>query len=145
MGELGGHLVRVPLLARIQTGQRLSCQPVATFELDHVTDVGSGIMLVSLAGELDLTNVDDLEDELESVTDGGPVVLDLNRLVFVDSAALHRFFRIVRGRGAGGVAFVIEPTAPVAGALAIVELGRAAPVAPTRDEALAALGRARSR
>jgi anti-anti-sigma factor len=118
---------------------------VATFELDHVADVGSGVTLVALAGELDLTNVDDLEDELETVTNGGPLVLDLNRLVFVDSAALHRLFRIVRERGAGGVAFVIEPTAPVAGTLAIVELGRAATVASTRDQALAALGRARSR
>lgn len=118
---------------------------MATFELDKIADVGSGVTLVALAGELDLTNVDDLEDELERLTNGGPVVLDLNRLVFVDSAALHRFFRIVRERGAEGVAFVIEPTAPVAGTLAIVELGRAATVASTRHEALAALGRARSR
>jgi anti-anti-sigma factor len=115
--------------------------PVATFELDQIADVGSGVTLVALAGELDLTNVDDLESELERVTNGGPIVLDLNRLVFVDSAALHRLFRLVRKRGAGGVAFVIERTAPVAGTLAIVELGRAATVASTREEALAALGR----
>jgi len=118
---------------------------VATFELDQVADVGSGVTLVALAGELDLTNVDDLEGELERVTNGNQLVLDLNRLVFVDSAALHRLFRIVRERGAGGVAFVIESTAPVAGTLAIVELRRAATVASTRDEALAALARAARR
>jgi anti-anti-sigma factor len=118
---------------------------VATFELDHVADVGAGVTMVALAGELDLTNVDDLEDELERVANGDQLVLDLNHLVFVDSAALHRLFRLVRERGAGGVAFVIEPTAPVAGTLSIVELSRAATVASTRDEALAALGRARSR
>jgi anti-anti-sigma factor len=118
---------------------------VATFELDHAADVSSGVTVVALAGELDLTNVDDLEDELERVTNGDQLVLDLNRLVFVDSAALHRLFRIVRERGAGGVAFVVEPTAPVAGTLSIVELGRAATVAATREQALAALGRARAR
>jgi anti-anti-sigma factor len=117
---------------------------VATFEFEHVADVGSGMTLVALAGELDLTNVDDLDDELEAATNGGPFILDLNHLVFVDSAALHRLFRIVRERGAGRVAFVIEPTAPVAGTLSIVELGRAATVASTRDEAVAALSRARS-
>ena len=118
---------------------------MATFELDHVADVGAGVTMVALAGELDLTNVDDLEDELERVTNGDQLVLDLNRLVFVDSAALHRLFRIVRERGAGGVAFVVEPTAPVAGTLSIVELGRAATVAATREQALAALCRARPR
>ena len=118
---------------------------MATFEVEQVTDAGSGVTLVALAGELDLTNVDDLEDELETVSNGGPVVLDLSHLVFVDSAALHRLFRMVRERGTGGVAFVIEPTAPVAATLSIVELGRAATVASTPDEALAALDRARSR
>lgn len=118
---------------------------MATFELDHVADVGAGVTMVALAGELDLTNVDDLEDELERLTNGDQLVLDLNRLVFVDSAALHRLFRLVRERGAGGVAFVIEPTAPVAGTLSIVELSRAATVAATRGQALAALARARLR
>jgi anti-anti-sigma factor len=118
--------------------------PVATFELEHVEDVESGVTLVALAGELDLTNVDGLEDELEAVANGGPIVLDLNHLVFVDSAALHVLFRIVRDRGPGGIAFVIERTAPVAGTLSIVELDRATTVAATRDEAVTALTRARA-
>ena len=37
---------------------------------------------------------------------------------------------------------MIEPTAPVAATLAIVELGRTAPLVATRDEAVAALNRA---
>jgi anti-anti-sigma factor len=118
---------------------------VASFELENVVDAGSGVTLLALAGELDLTNVDDLDEKLASATNGRPVVVDLNRLVFVDSAALHRLFRIVRNRGVGGLAFVVEPTAPVAGTLAIVEFGRAATVASTLDEAVAALDRARSR
>jgi anti-anti-sigma factor len=115
---------------------------VATFELEHVADADFGVTLVALAGELDLTNVDDLEEQLTTLTNGGPVVLDLNQVVFVDSAALHRLFRLVRDRGAGGVAFVVEPTAPVAATLSIVEMGRVATVASSTDEAVAALGRA---
>ena len=113
---------------------------MATFELAFEAD-DSGVALVALAGELDLTNVDDLEEELRAVTNGRPLVLDLNRLVFIDSAALHRLFRMVRERGARAVAFVIEPTAPIARTLSIVELGRAATVVPTRPEAVAALRR----
>ena len=116
---------------------------VAIFELTFEVD-DSGVALVALAGELDLTNVDDLEEDLRTVTNGSPLVLDLNRIVFIDSAALHRLFLIVRERGARAVAFVIEPTAPIARTLSIVELGRAATVAPTVPEAVAALRRTRS-
>lgn len=117
---------------------------VASFEIELGADVESGVTLVALAGELDLTNVDDLDEQLEAATNGGAIVFDLNQLVFIDSAALHRLFRIVRRCGAARVAFVIDPAAPVAGTLSIVELGRAATVVPTRDEAVASLGRARS-
>jgi len=117
---------------------------VATFGLEHVAERDAEVTLVALTGELDLTNVDDLDARLAALSNGLPLVLDLSRLVFVDSAALHRLFRIVRGRGVGGVAFVIEPTAPVAATLAIVELGRAAPLVATREAAVAALKRTSS-
>lgn len=118
---------------------------MATLELDNVGEHDAEVTVVALGGELDLTNVDGLDERLAALTNELPLVLDLSRLVFVDSAALHRLFRIVRERGVGGVAFVIEPTAPVAGTLAIVELRRAAPLVATVDEAVAALDRARAR
>ena len=116
---------------------------MASFELTFEVD-DSGVALVTLAGELDLTNVDDLEEELRAVTEDSPFVLDLNRIVFIDSAALHRLFLIVRERGSRAVAFAIEPTAPIARTLSIVELGRAATLAPTVREAVAALRRTHS-
>ena len=117
---------------------------VATYGLEHVAVGDAEVTLVALTGDLDVTNVDDLDAQLAALANGLPLVLDLSRLVFVDSVALHRLFRIVRERGVGGVAFVIEPTAPVAATLAIVELGRTAPLVATRHEAVAALSRARA-
>ena len=116
---------------------------MAIFELTFEAD-DSGIALVALAGELDLSNVDDLDEELRAVTNGSPLVLDLSRVIFIDSAALHQLFRMVRERGARAVAFVIEPTAPIARTLSIAGLDRAATVASTLPEAVAALRRTRS-
>jgi anti-anti-sigma factor len=114
---------------------------VASYELEHMVPDGSGVACVALSGELDLTNAGDLAERLDDLADGAPVVLDLNRLVFIDSAAIHRLFRIAQERGRRSVAFVVEPTAPVATTLEIAELGRAATVAATYDDAKAILTR----
>ena len=116
---------------------------MATFELEHVEAREPEVGIVILAGELDLTNVDALDEQLKAVADERALVLDLSRLLFADSAALHTLFRIARER-AGGIAFVVEPAAPIAATLAIVQLGRAAPLVPTREAAVAALERVRS-
>ena len=98
------------------------------------------LVLLALSGELDLTNAHDLAERIGELANGhGPVVLDLNRVVFIDSAALHRLFQLAQGRRPGTLAFVVEPTAPVAATLEIVELGRAAPVTASLAEAQAAL------
>jgi anti-sigma B factor antagonist len=113
---------------------------VATYELEHEERDDSGVALVTLSGELDLTNADDLARRLAKVANGeAPVVVDLTRLVFIDSAAIHRLFRIAHDRGPHGIAFVVEPAAPVAAALEIAQLGRAATVASSRAEAKATL------
>jgi anti-anti-sigma factor len=122
----------------------LSFVAVASFDVELLEAPGSEVTLVALTGELDLTNVHDLDERLAVVANGLPIVLDLGRLAFVDSAALQHIFRIARERGRSGVAFVVEPTAPVAATLAIVELGRAATLVESSEDAVAALRRARS-
>jgi anti-anti-sigma factor len=110
---------------------------VASYDLERVepTEEG-GIAQIVLSGELDLTNAAELEERLEEVaTEGTPVVVDLNRVVFIDSAAIHGLFRVARNRGPDGIAFVVEPTAPVAATLGIVELHRAATVAASFEDA----------
>ena len=90
---------------------RVSWARVATYEIDETPSVDPGITLAALAGELDLTNAQELAEQLdeELVQDETALVLDLNRVVFIDSAALHCLFRLARKRGPAGLAFVIEP------------------------------------
>jgi anti-anti-sigma factor len=113
---------------------------VSTYELEHHEADETGVAVVALVGELDLTNVSGLERRLETETGSdAALVVDLNRVVFIDSAALHCFFRLGRARGRSRLALVVEPTAPIARALEIVDLGRAVTVAPTLEAAQAAL------
>jgi anti-anti-sigma factor len=118
---------------------------VATYELEHVEPDDAGIAIVALTGELDLTNAGDLVERIGELANGGTaLVLDVNRLVFIDSAAIEQLFQLAHTRGQGATAFVVEPASAVAGTLAIVGLGQAAPVTSSLDEAKALLKRARS-
>jgi anti-anti-sigma factor len=116
---------------------------VGSFELEHLEEGDSDIALVALIGELDLTSADELLEQLEEAAAGRPLVVDLSRVLFLDSAALHGLFRVARDRGPGGLAIVIEPTAPVAATLEIVDFRKAATVVSSRKQAQTALARAR--
>ena len=113
---------------------------MSTYDLELHESGETGVSLVSLAGELDLTNVSGLERRLETtIPSEDALVVDLNRVVFIDSAALHCFFRLGRARGRSRLALVVEPSAPVARTLEIVDLGRAVTITPTLEAARAAL------
>jgi anti-anti-sigma factor len=111
---------------------------VASYELERVESGDSDIAVVALSGELDLTNAEVVVDELYALASNASLlVVDLNRLLFIDSAAIHRLFQLAEARGRKGLAFVVDPGAAVAGTLQIVELDRAARVAATLDDAKA--------
>lgn len=113
--------------------------------MEHLAPDEAGIVVVVLTGELDLTNADELVERIEGLTNGTtPLVVDLNRVVFIDSAAIHSLFQIARQRTRDALAFVFEPTAAVAGTLEIVELDRAATVTASLDEAKEGLRSSRS-
>jgi len=114
---------------------------VASFELEHVQDGDPGLAIVALVGELDLSNADELVEELAAAAAGRPLVIDLNRVLFIDSAALHRLFGVASERGPDSLALVAGPGAPVARTLDIVQFGRAATVVASVADARAALGR----
>src|SRR5262249_28248840 len=100
----------------------------------------AGVAVVTLAGELDLTNVEGVEDRLEASARGlTALVVDLNGLVFVGSASLHFFFRLGRTFGPSPIAFVIRPGAPISRALDVVGFRDAVTLVSTVDEARAAL------
>ena len=112
---------------------------MGAFDLEHIEAGEAAVAVVELSGELDLTNVEELVEELEEAAADRALVLDLNRLLFLDSAALNALFGLARVRGVKGLAVVIDPSAPVASTLAIVDFRQAATMASSRHEACAAL------
>jgi anti-anti-sigma factor len=105
---------------------------MSAYELE-VRDTGTpGVAEVELAGELDLTNARELEERLVEVArNGTDVVVDLNRVVFIDSAALHVLFRLARNLGSSRLTIVLDPGAPVARTVEIVGLRDAMRVVPS--------------
>jgi anti-anti-sigma factor len=112
------------------------------YELD-VREIGAdGVRVVALAGDLDLTNADALERELRELAEGGSgIVLDLDRVTFVDSAALHALFRLGRALydTGKGYAIALAPTARVASTVQMARLDEAVTVAATAEDALAGI------
>ena len=113
---------------------------MALFELEQIQD-GDEVVVVAVTGDVDLSNADDLVERLGAAAAGRPLVVDLNRVLFIDSAALHRLFGVARESGSGRLALVAEPNAPVARTLEIVQFNRVATVATSIPEACAALAR----
>lgn len=108
---------------------------MSTYELE-LDETALPDVVVSLSGELDLTNARELEERLQSAapTDG-VLAIDLNRVVFIDSAALHVLFKLARGHGRDRLAIVLESEAPVSRTLDIVGLRDAVRVVASRDQA----------
>ena len=80
-------------------------------------------VVAALSGELDLTNARELEEQLlAAAPDESLLVLDVSRVVFIDSAVLHVLFRLARLRGEQRLVLVLEPGAPVARAFDIVAM-----------------------
>lgn len=108
---------------------------MSAYDLERLEAGRSGVVQLSLGGELDLTNARELEERLRSETEpDAMVVLDLNRVVFIDSAALHVLFKLARHQGSRGLGVVVEPSAAVARTLTIVGLENVARVGASLDE-----------
>jgi anti-anti-sigma factor len=114
---------------------------MSAFELEPQETGDDHVLHVEVAGELDLTNVPEFEDRLGGLEPDGEsaLVLDLNRVVFIDSAALHALFRISRRLGRERFGIVVAPTAPIARTLKIVGLPQAVTTGDSADAVLAAL------
>jgi anti-anti-sigma factor len=116
---------------------------MSSFDLETQEQLDAGVTHIHAVGELDLTNAGELEERLEELSreDGSALLLDLNRVVFIDSAALHVLFRTARRLGRARFGIVCAPSAPVARALAIVALPEAATVGENEEKVLPVLGR----
>jgi anti-anti-sigma factor len=112
---------------------------VGAYELEIQDSDKPDLLVLELGGELDLTNVPEVERRVEELAGpGARVVLDLNRVTFLDSAALHLLFRFARrfgGRERFGI--VLVPDALVARVLTMVGLPEVATIAASLDDVLA--------
>jgi anti-anti-sigma factor len=108
---------------------------MSTYELELDDTSAAGVVVASLSGELDLTNARELEERLELVAPADALlVIDLNHVVFMDSAALHVLFKLARERGREGLRLVVEPTAPIVRTLDIVGMKDAVRIASSLAE-----------
>src|SRR5262249_16543805 len=83
---------------------------VAEAELEVPDSPTAGVVVVEIVGELDLTNAPEFERRLDELSaDASMLVVDLNHVSFIDSAALHVLFRIVGRLGTEHVGLVLDP------------------------------------
>ncbi len=84
--------------------------------LDIRSEDRDGLVHVALRGELDLSSTAKLQEELDRVEGGDPktIVIDLSKLVFLDSTGLRCVVTAdERGRAAGRRVVVVRGPDPV--------------------------------
>lgn len=100
------------------------------FELTRRETGDARRVVFDVAGELDLTNAAEVEERLEAIAPPEDVALelDLNRVVFIDSAALHVLFRTARRLGKERFRLLLEPGAAIARTISIVGMREVATI-----------------
>jgi anti-anti-sigma factor len=114
--------------------------PVTSYELEVRETALGEIAFAEIAGELDLTNAEELARRLDELAaDADCVVLDLDRLQFLDSAALHVLFILARRLEGEGkrLGVVLDSASPVAKTISIVSFEEVATVRSSLDDVLA--------
>jgi anti-sigma B factor antagonist len=103
------------------TGASALPQGIGSLRRRPVREVqrGADWALVVLEGELDLYNVEEVREVLQSVCGTGPrkLVVDLSRVAFIDSSALHALLGARKLLRDWGGLVLSSPTGPVLRAL----------------------------
>jgi anti-anti-sigma factor len=102
---------------------------------------GDGLAVLVVSGELDVTDVSDLESAVADCWRNEPrmLVLDLTTVTFIDSTGVGALVQIHRDAQAGNRRLVIRPSPPVlrvlgvAGLLQVLPLDPPAPALPTHQ------------
>lgn len=105
-----------------------------------VKSAGEAYTLVTLAGEADVTNHDQLRAVLAAQVGKAPrtLIVDLAGLEFMDSSALHEILRASRAMDAhGGILALAAPGQAVATILKRTAADQLIPVYPTVEDAAA--------
>lgn len=107
---------------------------MSAYDLELEGDA-EGVVVASLTGELDLTNAHEVEERLAGAASSETIlVIDLNRVVFIDSAALHVLFKLAERRPKDGLVLVMESNAAVARTLDIVRMKDAVGIVASLDD-----------
>jgi anti-anti-sigma factor len=102
------------------------------------------VQVVRLAGEVDISNADGLEDHISAAVpnDAAGLVLDLTDTDYLDSAGIRMLFEL--GARLDGrrqlLGLVVPESSLIRHSLTVVEVEQAMGVHDSLDEALAALG-----
>ena len=100
-----------------------------------------GIVVAHVTGDVDMTNAAYLRDELLSSipNDALALAIDLGRCRYLDSAAIEVLFDLARrlGRRRQALRLVVPAGSPLTRVLELTEVGSAAPIFETLDQALA--------
>ena len=109
---------------------------MTSFDFEPRGNGDSESVVVVVAGELDLTNARELEERLEQVpsVQGSRLVLDVRRVTFIDSAALHVLFRTARGLGKERFELVVEPDSTISRTFEIVNISDVATIGRSVDD-----------
>ena len=107
---------------------------------------GRGVAIVTVAGEIDIATVTRLRERLlEVAASGRPLVADLDRVGFIDSAGLSALVGAAKRAAASGGSLQVVCARPrTRQLLRLTGLDRRIPLARTLDEALAALAAVRT-
>ena len=106
----------------------------------RVDAADAGAAVISLAGELDLSTIPNLEPRLLGEL-GNPVgvVVDLTGLSFIDSSGIGLLVRAFQSAEGGRMHTVVAPGSQVERVFELAGIDRALPVFAARDKAVAAL------
>jgi len=108
----------------------------------HIT-TRDGVIVVTLTGEIDMSNAGDLRNAIVEATpnDALGVVLDLSLVDYIDSAGIHLLYRLGDGlRARGQTLRVVIPTQSVAGdSLRLAGVKRHVDVVSELDEGVRAV------
>ncbi len=128
--------------SRLDDSHQIVCSKrVTQFELEQRGADGLRVVVLTVTGELDLTNAQELRERVDAVafTNGTALVLDLTRVAFIDSAALHVLFRAARGLSKQRFGLVVEPVSAISRTLEIVGISEVATLGGSVDDLRAAL------
>ena len=104
-----------------------------------------GARVVSIAGELDLSNAPQLEHTIAEAVDGGQgaVVVDLSAVRYLDSTAVRSL--IGHARGPVSLHLASPPSSRVRRSLELLGIGAVMPLHDTVEQAVRAAAPARAR